>query len=103
MWHCVITVCRGSQRVTVKYTCVVDQIDGLNWRLCGRKVRKRRGVLGLARVPKDLEEAKGLGRREKGRRVIERGQTPQGASLQAITERCTHTDYCNVPVTVTVG
>jgi len=54
---------------------------------------KRRGVLGLARVPKDLEEAKGLGRGEERRGVID----------QAITERCTHTGHCNIPVTLTGG
>ena len=67
---------------------------------------KRRGVLGLARVPKDLEETKGLGRGEE-RRGEERsdrvGASTTRASLQAITERCTHAGHCNIPVTLTGG
>ena len=77
-------------------------------KLVGRKEEegKRRGVLGLARVPNDLEEAKGLGRGEERRgeeRSNQVGASTTGASLQATTERCTHTGHCNTPVTLTGG
>ena len=72
----VITVCRGSKS-DCKVHLFVDLMDGLHWRLlCGLKVGKIRGFLGLARVPKDLEEGQGPCRKkeeEKERRVIERG------------------------------
>lgn len=53
----------SAHRVTVHL--FVDQIIVSEWARttsCARKLRKRRGVLRLARVPKDLEEAKDLER-----------------------------------------
>ena len=64
MWHCVITVCRGSQ-CDCKVHLFVDQVDwfdlALNW-------------------------PEGKGRKRSDRE----GASTTGASLQAITERSTH-------------
>ena len=94
MWHCV-TVCRGSQS-----DCKVDLccrlVYGLKWRLCGQKVRKGRGVLGLARVPKDLEEGQGPCRKKvEGK---ERGVRARGANTTGGEPPRTHTTgQSNVP------
>ena len=42
MWHCVVTVCRGSQS-DCKVHLFVDEVNWLTWRLIGRRVRKERG------------------------------------------------------------
>ena len=80
MWHCVITVCRGSQS-DCKVHLFVDQVDWFDLALIDRKVWKGRGVLGLARVPKDLEEGQGPCRKKverKERRVTRGANTTRG-------------------------
>ena len=76
MWHCVITVCRGSQ-CDCKVHLFVDQVDwfdlALNW-------------------------PEGKGRKRRMERSDRVGASTTGASLQAITERSTHTDHCNMPI-----
>ena len=81
--------------MTVKYTCVVDQKRwfelALSWpkdlkKRYGKKRRRRRSVLRLARVPKDLKRPRALvvscGRKERGKwRESERvGASTTGAS-----------------------
>lgn len=103
--------------MTVKYTCVVDQKRwfelALSWpkdlkKRYGKKRRRRRSVLRLARVPKDLKRPRALvvveERKEgNGERVSEWGRAPRGASHHSSSRIKTHTGYCNVPITVTGG
>ena len=51
MWHCVKTVAWAPRDCKV-HLFYLDQNDCWKWRLCGRNVRKRMRVLGLARAPR---------------------------------------------------